>query len=76
MRELADAERAPLREAFLAKYPTAFWVDFPDFKQVPLGGWSGLLWACGGLECAWLCGAAGMRAQCAARVLHARAGGW
>uniref|UniRef100_A0A7S3R3J3 DUF2470 domain-containing protein n=1 Tax=Dunaliella tertiolecta TaxID=3047 RepID=A0A7S3R3J3_DUNTE len=32
MRELSDAERVPLRDAFLAKYPTAFWVDFADFK--------------------------------------------
>ncbi len=27
-----DSERGPLREAFLKKYPDAFWVDFGDFR--------------------------------------------
>ncbi|KAF5837126.1 hypothetical protein DUNSADRAFT_4803 [Dunaliella salina] len=36
MRELSDAERAPLRDAYLAKYPTAFWVDFADFNAWPI----------------------------------------
>lgn len=32
MRELTNEERPAQRDAFLAKYPTAFWVDFADFK--------------------------------------------
>ncbi|GBF90333.1 hypothetical protein Rsub_02439 [Raphidocelis subcapitata] len=30
--QLPDAERAAAREAYLAKYPNAFYVDFGDFK--------------------------------------------
>lgn len=32
VRGVREEEKAPLREAFLKKYPNAFWVDFGDFR--------------------------------------------
>lgn len=34
--QLSDAERPAAREAFLKKYPDAFWVDFGDFRWFKL----------------------------------------
>ena len=30
--QVLDSERPGLRAIFLKKYPSAFWVDFEDFK--------------------------------------------
>ncbi|GAX84646.1 hypothetical protein CEUSTIGMA_g12067.t1 [Chlamydomonas eustigma] len=46
VRQVEDEDKGPLRQAFLTKYPDAFWVDFQDFKwfimdEIAVGRYNG-----------------------------------